>query len=121
MAVFICPHCQKEISLNVKKTPKKKEKQIDEPMNLKQFIEWCKKSPQKQVLLIAEWAETQNINFTMKSQWQVYIQRNSRASVELCKFSDDQIQQAFSKVEEDKKNGLKYTPALETLLKKLTK
>lgn len=33
----------------------------------------------------------------------------------------EQIQEAFSKVEEDQKNGLKYQPALETLLKKLTK
>lgn len=121
MAVFTCPHCQKEITVNIKKKPEKKEKKPDVPMNLQEFLEWCKKSDQKQIQLIAEWAEQQKIAFTMKSQWQVYIEENARASTKLCKFSEDQIQQAFSKVEEDKKNGLKYTPALETLLKKLTK
>lgn len=121
MAVFICPHCNKEITVNIKKKPEKKEKKLDGPMNLQEFLQACKTSKQQHIRLIAEWAENQNISFSTKEQWRVYVRRNAKASVELCKFSEDQIQQAFSKVEEDKKNGLKYTPALETLLKKLTK
>ena len=119
---LVCPHCNQGIDISVSKKKERivKPKEIDSEMNLQQFIEWCKKSPQKQIKLISDWAEAQEIGFTMKSQWKEYINANSAYAVTLCKFSDEQIKEAFSTVEEERKK-LGYTPALSTLLKKLTK
>lgn len=107
----------------VKKKIKIKEKkpEEDKPMTLEQFIGWCEKRNKRFLQIIGAWAGITKPTLATVKQWNVYISRNSKPAIELAKFSEEQIQQAFSKVEEDKKNGLKYQPALETLLKKLTK
>lgn len=86
-----------------------------------EFIQGCKENKRKDIQLIGEWAEANGVSFSKRSQWGIYLRRNLRAARELSTFDEEDIQKAFSLVEEDKKNGLKYTPALETLLKKLTK
>ena len=120
---LVCPHCNQEITLVVKRKAKikTKEPKKDVPMTSEQFQAWCNKSNKKFLHIIGAWAMTTKVKLSKVSQWNVYISRNSSPARDLEKFSDEQIQEAFSKVEEDLKNGLKYQPALETLLKKLTK
>ena len=122
---LVCPHCNQGIDISVskkKETPVKpiKEKKPDCPMTREQLKRWCDKSDRPYIRIIGEWAEATEANLTMKSQWEVYISKNVRVAKELSNFSEEQIQSAFSTVEEERKK-LGYTPALSTLLKKLTK
>lgn len=123
MQRLICPHCEQEIILVVKKKNKikTKEKKPDKEMTSEQFQIWCSSTQKKFLHIIGAWSKITNVKLDKVSQWNIYIKRNAKTARELETFSDEQIQEAFSKVEEDKKNGLKYQPALETLLKKLTK
>ncbi len=124
MQRLICPHCSQEIVLVVKKKAKPKEQkkpEEDKPMTLEQFQKWCEIKEKRFLQIIGAWAGITKPTLATVKQWEVYISRNIRPARELSKFTEEQIQEAFSKVEEDKKNGLKYQPALETLLKKLTK
>lgn len=124
MPCFTCPHCQKEITVNVKKKPEKKEKKLpqeEKKMERNEFIEWCKKSNKRSLDIIAEWVEVQKIDFATVAQWQVYIQRNIADAVKLSVFTEKHLQVAFLGVENDLKRGMEYTPALSTLLKKITK
>jgi len=119
---LVCPHCNQGIDISVSKKKEQlvKEKKPDCPMTLEQLKRWCDKSDRPYIRIIGEWAVATEASLTMKSQWEVYISKNVRDAKELSKFSEEQIQSAFSQVEEEKKK-LGYTPALSTLLKKLTK
>lgn len=119
---LVCPHCNQgiDISVSKKKETPIKEKKPDCPMTREQLKHWCDKSDRPYIRIIGEWAEATEANLTMKSQWEVYISKNVRVAKELANFSEEQIQSAFSEVEEEKRK-LGYTPALSTLLKKLTK
>ena len=122
MQKIACPHCGKEIVLVVKKKPSQKaEKKEDKDMTLDQFQIWCEASKNRHIRLIGSWARVATPKCDKMSQWNVYIKSNVKCAITLSKFSDEQIQAAFSKVEEDHANGLKYDAALSTLLKKLTK
>lgn len=119
---LVCPHCNQgiDIAVSKKKETPIKEKKPDCPMTREQLKRWCDKSDRPYIKIIGEWAEATEANLTMKSQWEVYISKNVRVAKELANFSEEQIQSAFSEVEQEKKK-LGYTPALSTLLKKLTK
>lgn len=124
MQRLICPHCEQEIVLVVKKKAKQKEPkkpEEDRPMTIEQFQAWCEKRQKRFLQIIGAWAGITKPSMSTVQQWNVYISRNSKPAMTLSKFTEEQVQEAFSKVEEDKKNGLKYQPALETLLRKLTK
>lgn len=120
---LVCPHCNQEITLVVKRKAKikTKEPKEDKPMTLEQFQAWCEKRQKRFLQIIGAWAGITKPSMSTVQQWNVYISRNSKPAMTLSKFTEEQVQEAFSKVEEDKKNGLKYQPALETLLRKLTK
>lgn len=103
-----------------------KDKLINEiPMSLQEFMDYCKKSPQRHIQIIGEWAEAIEPNYTTKGQWQSFIKRNVRPASDLIPYTEKQLQEAFKKIENDlvkidnngKKVGFitKYT--LETLLK----
>ena len=93
---LVCPHCNMGIDIAVSKKKERivKPKEPDSEMNLQQFIEWCKKSPQKQIKLISDWAEVQEVGLTMKSEWKEYIKANSENAVALCKFTEDKLNAA---------------------------
>ena len=78
-------------------------------------------SSRKALHIIAQWADTIKPNFTTHGQWQVFIKRNLRAATDLEEFTMQQIEQAYREIEEDSKNGDKFKPALETIIKYLTK
>jgi hypothetical protein len=95
-----------------------KEKTAPIPMSRSEFIEWCRKSPQRHVILIGEYADTIKVELKTKEQWDVFIKRNVRAARDLSVFDDDQISDALHKIMEQQKWLSKYT--LETILKFLT-
>lgn len=102
-----------------------KKKKLDDstPMNLEQFIIWCKKSPQKHVQIIGDYAEEKKIKFTTKGQWESFIHRNLRAARLLRPYTADQLSQAMKKIERSdymNRSGLNSW-TLETLLKFLDK
>ena len=86
-------------SAQAKKSKKKDKIPIDTPMDLSQFIKWTRKSPQKHIVWIGEWADTiykyENlrpaINNETVGQWQEFIGRHASKAVILTKkYSDDQ-------------------------------
>ncbi len=48
-------------------------------MELKEFVEWCNRSPQRHIQIIGIWADTEEPDFTTKKQWEAFIRRNLRA------------------------------------------
>ena len=89
----------------------------DKPQNLIEFVASCKQSKQRHIQIIAEWADTVKPSLTTKAQWQVFIRRYVRAAKELSVFSDDQLAEAFSKIEKARADGWLHKFTLETLIK----
>jgi hypothetical protein len=89
----------------------------DEPMTLKEFIDWCSKSSQRHIRIIGNWAETTEPNLKTKKQWESFIKRNLRAAKNLEPFEDKQLIEAFGKIEEAVKEGWLKKYTLETLHK----
>lgn len=99
---------------------KKREETAKHPMDYQQFYEWTKKSTQPHIRIIGEWADTVKPDLRTIGQWQEYISRNVRVAKKLTAFSQDQLEKAYDEILREKEK-LDYTPALETILKKLTK
>lgn len=89
----------------------------DEPMTLKEFIDWCTKSSQRHIRIIGNWAETTEPDLKTKKQWESFIKRNLRAAKNLEPFEDKQLIEAFGKIEEAVKEGWLKKYTLETLHK----
>lgn len=98
---------------------KEKPKDDDQPMSLPEFYEWTKKSPQRAVRVIGEWADTIKPQILTKGQWRVFLSRHLRAAQDVAKFTDKQIEDAYSKITELQKKS-SFTPTLDTLKKYLT-
>lgn len=97
-------------------TKKKKEKK-DEPMSKEEFIESCRKSPQRYINLIGEYAdEKKSVQFTTKEQWRSFLNRNLRPAKALEPYTNDQIGKAMKNIE-----SAEYIKrwTMETLLKYL--
>lgn len=89
------------------------------PMNLQEFIVWCKKSPQRHIQIIADYADQKKANFITRGQWDEFIVRNLRAARSLAHYTDEQIEKAVKEILEAEKDYLeKWT--LETVSKFLT-
>ena len=99
----------------MKERKEKKEKK-DELMNLAQFTAWCKKSPQRHLHIIAEYAEAKEPEFTLKTQWEMFIKRNLRAARMLVPFTEDQIDKASKELYSYQDKWL-HRWTLETLVK----
>ena len=93
---------------------------IHQPMNLEQFVVWCKGSSQKHICIIGEWAETVGPDFQNQGQWTEYINRNVRAATSLVSFDHSQLERGFEHIKKgiDEKWLTVYT--LETLYKFVT-
>ena len=88
--------------------------------NLEEFIIWCKKSTQRHIHIIADYADEKKISHETKDQWQQFIKRNLRPARSLSPYSDKQIGEAMRKLNEAKKDYLTDW-TLETLNKFLDK
>jgi predicted transcriptional regulator len=109
----------KEKTINTP-TSQKCDVRVPVSMNAEEFYEWTKKSSQAHIRLIGEWADTVKPDLTTKDQWSIYIKRNARIAQSLSVFSMEQIEKAYTEIKKELER-LNYTPAMETLLKKLTK
>jgi len=107
-----------DASVKIEKSPKRSE---NEPVNIQEFTDSMRKSKRGALHLIAEWAETIRPNFSTYGQWQVFMKRNLRPATELEVFTKEQIDKAYSQINEDSKDGEKFKPTLETIIKYLTK
>jgi len=81
--------------------PLKDKKLDDTPMALQEFIESCKKSPQRHIQIVGGWAEATEPNYTIKGQWNSFIKRNVRPANNLIAFTDEQLQEAFDHLQKD--------------------
>ena len=88
--------------------------------DLKEFIIWCKKSTQRHIHIIADYADEKKMSFETKEQWQQFLKRNLRPARSLAPYSDEQIGEAMRKLNEAKKDYLTDW-TLETLNKFLDK
>lgn len=86
-------------------------------MTCEQFVAWCRKSKQRHIQIIAEWADTMKPDLKTKAQWNVYIKRYIRTAKNLEPFDDDMIKDAFEKMEKAMGEGWLKKPTMETLLK----
>ena len=86
------------------KAPKKSKKEYfldPRPMNLSEFLAWCRKSKDKHIHVIAEWAEAEKPDYTTRGQWHAFISRNVRAAMPLTAFTMEQLQKAYDKLRGD--------------------
>ena len=97
------PQVDKEVDKEVDKTatsPKgsSRAEQNNIPMTLQEFIDWCKKSPQRHLHIIADYAEAKEPDCTTKAQWEKFIKRNLRPAMDLVPFTDEQIGTAAKQI-----------------------
>lgn len=102
------------------------------PMNLKQFVEWCRISTQPHVQIIGEWADQMNKSFDFSGydthgEWKrLFFKQNLRAARDLePSWKQDNGRRRMSEatamlVSESKLNGFK-TGNLSTLIKYMSK
>lgn len=76
-------------------------KDDDTPFSLQEYIEIMRKSPQKHIQIIAEYADEKKPDFTTKGQWRIFTSRNVRVARELSVYSLEQISEAFELMMKD--------------------
>lgn len=87
---------------------------------LEEFIIWCKKSTQRHIHIIADYADEKKVQFETKEQWEQFMKRNLRPARSLAPYSDEQIGEAMEKLNKARKDYLTDW-TLETLNKFLDK
>lgn len=68
------------------------------PMFLEEFVSWCKKSMNRHIQIVGEWAEAEKFDYKTKGQWRSLIRRNVRAAKNLIAFSNEELQTAYEKM-----------------------
>jgi len=88
-------------------------------MSLREFIEWCRKSSQRHINIIGEYADQKQLSdYNTKGQWTSFIKRNLRASRQLSPYTDDQLSKAMKRLNRAKnEQGYIKKWTLETLAK----
>ena len=99
---------------------KKKAEKANEAMNTEEFIAGCRKSGQRHVNIVGEWADELKLNgeYKTRGQWHEFLKRNLRIAKRLSVFTDEQISGAM--VEVDKAEYIDKV-TLETVYKFLVK
>ncbi len=87
-----------------------------ETVSLKEAIDYFKKSPQRHIQIIGDYAVAKKPDCRTGGQWHTFMKRNLRVATELAEFSDEQIETAAKKIWGEE--WLKHW-TLETLLKYL--
>lgn len=96
-------------------TPRIK-KENAEPVSLEGAVEYFKKSPQRHIQIIGDYANAKRPDCRTGGQWHTFMKRNLRVAKDLAEFSDEQIEAAAKKIWGEE--WLKHW-TLETLLKYL--
>lgn len=86
------------------------------PMSLEEAVEYFKKSSQRHIQIIGDYAKAKKPDCRTGGQWHAFMKRNLRAATDLAEFDDGQIENAAKKIWGEE--WLKHW-TLETLLKYL--
>lgn len=126
-----CPFCGNNLKLKLEKAPATRERPKQDPdefVTVDQFIERNRKSTQKHVNIIAEWADELRIagalngQYKTRGQWdEGFFKPNLKVAVSISRFDSDQISNAIKLCEKDLKinGGFMDEIKLSTVLKKL--
>ena len=87
-----------------------------EPVSLEEAVEYFKKSPQRHIQIIGDYAKAKKPDCRTGGQWCAFMKRNLRAATDLAEFSDEQVEKTAKKIWGEE--WLKHW-TLETLLKYL--
>lgn len=103
------------------KPPKKDPKDDTSPLSLEEYVVKMRESPQRHIQIIGEYADQIKPKFTTRGQWHVFTVRSLRAARQLSPFSDEQLENAYNKIEANMKStnnprGYITKWTLETLL-----
>ena len=77
----------------------------EELFTLNEFIESMRKSPQKHIQIIGEYADEKKPAFNTKGQWREFTNRNLKVAKQLSVYSMEQIGKAFELMEKDIKTS----------------
>lgn len=110
---------------DVAPAPKKKIWKDEDPMTCVEFVRWCRKSTQKQIQIIGEWAEAESPKHTIYGEWKSFIKRNLRPAKNLVAYDIKKIEKAYQLMLKDvvhlgpggKKVGFITKYGLETVAK----
>ena len=69
-----------------------------EEVTLKEFCEYLKKSPNRHIRLIGDYAQAITPNLKTGGQWYVFMRRHMRAATELAEFDDKQIEASAKEI-----------------------
>jgi len=126
-----CPYCGNSLKVKLEKAPatkKRIKKDPNEIVSAEQFIQRNRKSNQRHVKIIAEWADElkeanmMNGQYKTRAQWDSgFFKPNLKTAREISNFDDDQISKATSAAMKDlrKNGGFMDEIKLSTVLKKL--
>jgi len=126
-----CPFCGNNLKVKLEKavpTKKRIKKNPNEPVSVEQFIERNRKSNQRHVKIIAEWADELkqsdmlNGRYKTRAQWDSgFFKPNLRAAREISNFDDVQISKATGAAMKDlrRNGGFMDEIKLSTVLRKL--
>lgn len=98
---------------------KKKKRDPTEPMTLEEFVAYMKKSSNRAINIIGEWADTVRPDLSTWGQWEVFMRRHLRPAQDIQHFTDQQLGVAYGKICDLQKKS-NFSPTLETLKKFLT-
>lgn len=95
----------KQVSRSSPKPRKSKEDRFKDPtpQSLGEFVELNRKSPQRHTQILAEYADQIKPKFTTVGQWESFRQRHVRDASKLVPYDDDQITEAFERLEKSMK------------------
>lgn len=68
------------------------------PMDRDAALVWMRKSKQRHLHIIADYAEQKKLNFTTKGQWTGFIRRNVRAAQFLVPYDEAQLGKAYKRM-----------------------
>jgi len=71
------------------------------PQSLEQFVALCKKTKDKIMMIIGEWAEGEQPNNKTVGEWDAFKKRNLRAAKDLEVFSIERIEKAYQLMQND--------------------
>lgn len=93
----------------------------NDPMELQDFLRYCRASDQRHINIIGEYADEKNLDYETFGQWQQFLKRNLRPARRLSPFTDEQIADAMEKLDSDRAENDGYLTrwTLETVEKYL--
>lgn len=68
------------------------------PQTLQEFVFECRKSNQRHIQIIGEYADEIKPDFKTRGQWSTFLKRNLRPGRDLSEYSDDQIAKAMKNI-----------------------